>query len=251
LIKSDWYKKIWTLEAKKYSWVETTEGDVDFIIKALGLTGKERILDLACGFGRHSLSLARRGFSVTGVDITKEFIEDAKKEAKSNSLEVQFILADIRELDYKNEFDVVINISDGAIGYLENDEENLKIFDVIANSLRAGGKHLMEICSAEHAAKYLPKQSWYIGSNAVSLAEFIWDAKSRRMISKGYGITYGEIAQKPEPTDETSVQLYSKDELEKILQQRHMKIIGTYADYQGNEATDKQMRTIVCSEKYI
>jgi SAM-dependent methyltransferase len=248
-MESDWYKKIWTLEAKNYSWVETTEGDVDFIIKALGLTGKERILDLACGFGRHSLSLARRGFSVTGVDITKEFIEDARKEAKAHSLEAEFILADIRDLGYKNEFDVVINLSDGAIGYLENDEENLKIFDVIGNALRLGGKHFMEICSAEHAEKYLPKQSWYIGSSAVSLAEFNWDVKSRRILSKGYGIPYGQIAQKPEPFDETSVRLYSNVELENILQQRHMKIIRTYADYHGNAATDKEMRTIVCAEK--
>jgi len=57
------------LSAKDYPWTENTEHQVEFIIKKLELTGKERILDLACGFGRHCISFAQKGFSVTGVDI--------------------------------------------------------------------------------------------------------------------------------------------------------------------------------------
>ena len=56
----EWYKQIWTLDIKDQSWVEDTENQVDFIAKALNLSGKERILDLACGFGRHSLSFAKK-----------------------------------------------------------------------------------------------------------------------------------------------------------------------------------------------
>ena len=52
---------------KNLSWTEDTENQVDFIVQTLHLVGSERILDLACGFGRHSLYLARRGFQVTGV----------------------------------------------------------------------------------------------------------------------------------------------------------------------------------------
>lgn len=82
--KTDWYKHGWTLDVKNQSWVEDTENQIDFIIKTLNLTGKERILDLACGYGRHSLSFARKGYSVVGVDITPEYIDDANKIAKPN-----------------------------------------------------------------------------------------------------------------------------------------------------------------------
>ena len=58
---SDWYQKIWTLDIQDQSWVEDTERQVDFIVRKLNLTGKERIIDLACGFGRHSLELSSRG----------------------------------------------------------------------------------------------------------------------------------------------------------------------------------------------
>ncbi len=59
-----WYKEIWTLDIKNHSWTEETKSQVDFLIKTLGLTGGEKILDLACGFGRHSLEFARRGFDM-------------------------------------------------------------------------------------------------------------------------------------------------------------------------------------------
>lgn len=73
-MSSDWYRKIWSLDIRDQSWVEDTARQVDFLVKTLGLKGGERILDLACGFGRHGLELAQRGFSVTGVDITRNML---------------------------------------------------------------------------------------------------------------------------------------------------------------------------------
>lgn len=60
-MEKDWYKKIWTLDIQNISWVEDTKHQVDYLIDKLELKGNERILDLACGFGRHSLEFARRG----------------------------------------------------------------------------------------------------------------------------------------------------------------------------------------------
>ena len=104
-MEKDWYKKIWTL-------------------------------DLACGFGRHSLEFARRGYEVIGVDITKDYVEYANEQAEKEQLDASFIGTDIRALTFENEFDVVLNMADGAIGYLEDDEENKKIFAVVARALK-------------------------------------------------------------------------------------------------------------------
>ena len=76
-MKKDWYKKGWTMDIQNMSWVEDTKNEVDFLIDQLKLQGNEKILDLACGYGRHSLELARRGYDVTGIDITSEYIEYA------------------------------------------------------------------------------------------------------------------------------------------------------------------------------
>lgn len=248
-INPEWYK-YWSLDIKEQSWVEDTENQVDFIIKTLELTGKERILDLACGFGRHSLAFARRGFSVVGVDITEAFINDAIQNAKANSLSVDFILSDIRDLTFTSEFDVVLNLADGAIGYLENEEENLKLFDVVANALKPGGKHFMDICNAEHAEHFFPKRHWDIGTTTLSLPSFDWDKQNRRMLFADWTITFGEIVKRPDAIEPfSSTRLYSLSELEVILQQRNMRIVSSFSDYYGKEASYKELQLMVYSQK--
>ena len=237
----------WSLDIKNESWVEDTENQVEFIIDTLGLTGKERILDLACGFGRHSISLARRGYSVVGVDFTPCYIDDAIRTAKAESLDVEFVRSDFRDIKYNNEFDVVLNLADGAIGYLDTDEENAQMFDVISAALKPGGKHFMDICNAEHAELYFPKRHWDIGLRAVSLPEFDWDKERRRMLFTDCKIVFGEIAENPgTPTkDINGVRLYSKSELEIILNARNMKMRKTFSDYYGKEDYPKELQLMV------
>jgi SAM-dependent methyltransferase len=246
---SVWYKYGWSLDIKNQSWVEDTQNQVDFIIRTLGLTGKERILDLACGFGRHSLAFARRGYSVVGVDITKEYIEDATKTEEEEFLNTKFIHSDIRDINFQNEFDVVLNMADGAIGYLETDEENLKIFNVVSHALKSGGKHFMDICNAEHAEHYFPRLNWEAGEKALALAKFEWKPETRRMLYGEWDIPYGLPAQRPTIVTAYPIRLYSKAELESILQQRDMEIINTFSNYFGKEASYKELQLMIYSIK--
>ena len=245
----DWYKNVWTIDIKNESWVEDTENQVDFIIKTLALTGKEKILDLACGFGRHSLSFAKRGYSVVGVDITKEYINDAKSSAKNCSLNVEFICSDIRDINFANKFDVVLNLADGAVGYLESDEENLKIFDKISNALVSGGKHFMDLCNADHAELCFPRRGWEIGDKALALSLLEWDKDNRKMIYAGWNVPYGLPAQKPTFTEGDSYRLYSKSEIQEILNYRHMRIIETFSNYYGKKDSPQELQLLVYSQK--
>ena len=247
----DWYKKIWSLDIKGQSWTEDTENQTAFLIKTLELTGGERILDLACGYGRHALSFARKGFPVVGVDITQAYVEDARQTAKAEGLPADFIHGDIRELTFADAFDVVLNLADGAIGYLESDEENLKIFDVIARALKPGGKHFMDVVNAEHAEAFFPKRHWEAGEKALALAEFDWDRESRRMLYGGWDIPYGQPAQKPSVAVECPTRLYSLSELQTILERRDMRVMGAFSDYRGRPATYKELQLMVYSTKKV
>ena len=66
-------------------------------------------------------------------------------------MNAKFICQDIRTITFDKEFDVVLNMADGAIGYLEDDGENHKIFSVIAKALKNGGKHFMDIMNGSYA----------------------------------------------------------------------------------------------------
>ena len=246
---SDWYKNIWSLDIKNHSWVEATKQQVDFIIKTLDLRKDQRILDLACGFGRHSLELSRRGFQVVRADITKDYITDAENTAKKEDLSARFILSDIRDLKFNQEFDVVLNLADGAIGYLENDSENLKIFNVIADALKPGGKHFMDLCNAEYAKLHFPATSWEAGENALSLSSFEWNGEKKIMLYGGKTISYGEPLVKPEILRGDTIRLYSHDELDEILETRNMMIIQTYSNYYGKPETPKELQLMVYSIK--
>lgn len=230
-IDPQWYRKIWTLDITDQSWVEETGREVDFVIRALSLQGGERILDLGCGFGRHALELASRGYSVIGVDITLAYIQEACRRAAEQHLNAEFICADIRDVSFSAEFDVVINMADGAIGYLETDEENLKIFDVVANALKPGGKHLMYVCSRDYAEKHFPRRHWEVGEKSLALADFAWDSKTARMLYGGYSFRFGEPLSPPDVKFSSSTRLYSVSELCTIFAARGMRLRETFGDY--------------------
>ena len=250
MINPQWYKNGWTLDIKNQSWIENTQNQIEFIIKTLELNGNEKILDLACGFGRHSLYLSKLGYDVTGVDITQDYIVDAKNEAQKIGLKIQFIHDDIRKLNFNNEFDVVLNLADGAIGYLEDDEENIKIFDIVSKSLKKGGKHFMDICNAEYAKTHFPKRHWEIGSKSLSLPDFIWEEETKRMLYSQWEAEFGKILEKPkliEPVN--SIRLYTRNELENILENRNMKIVDTYSNYYGKKDSINELQLMVYSKK--
>lgn len=245
-----WYKKIWTLDIKNMSWVEETPSQVDFIRDALALTGKERVLDLACGFGRHSLELARRGCSVIGMDITKEYVDDANNSAQAEGLDARFYLGDIREVNYHDEFDVVLNLADGAIGYLENDAENEKIFQVAARALKSGGKHLIDICNGAYARKHFPKRHWVVGNNMISLADFDWDDEKSLMYYGDVQLAFGKELEKPSEFYSNPTRLYSVEELKNIYSSNAMKYLAYYGDFKKNQpGTDDIFQIQVIAQK--
>ena len=249
--KSDWYKYGWSLDIKEQSWTENTKEQVDFIEKMLELRGDEKILDLACGYGRHSLEFARRGYAVTGVDITKVYIEDARKCAKQENLNANFICEDIRNVSFCEQYDVVLNMADGAIGYLENDEENAKVFDVIAKALKPGGKSFMDIQSGDYADAHFPQQLWDAGEHGLTLSSFEWNPESRIMLYGQKDFAYGDKIYKPEMPCGNPTRLYTQKEIEEIMITQGMKVLSTYCDYCGTPASEKGFQLIVYSRKML
>lgn len=246
---SDWYKRCWSLDIKKQAWTENTAAEVSFLIQEMGLQGNERILDLACGYGRHALEFARRGYDVVGVDITKDYIDDARREAAKQNLSVRFLLADIREVAFANEFDVVLNMADGAIGYLENDAENLKVFDIVSKALKPGGFHFMDIMSADYADTHYPCKLWESGTHGITLSAFEWNPASSILLYRQNDFSFGEVLKKPDFEYGHPTRLYHSAEIDRIMAMRGMEPIRKYADYSGAAANVNGLQLMVLSRK--
>lgn len=246
-MKKDWYKKGWTMDIQNMSWVEDTKNEVDFLIDQLKLQGNEKILDLACGYGRHSLELARRGYDVTGIDITSEYIEYATEQVEKEGLKAKFLCMDIREVNMKEKFDVEINMADGAIGYLENDLENMKIFEVVSNALKIGGKHFMDIMNGSYAENHFPCKLWDKGEKCLTLSAFEWDKKSKIMLYGQVDYPYGEPLWRPEMKEGNPIRLYTISEISKIFSTLGMSVCKSYADYTGKPSSDNDIQLMVYS----
>src|SRR4029077_19125794 len=192
-VPPDWYRSGFPPETAQMPWADRTEAEVNRAIAMLRPEGGERVLDLACGIGRHSLELRRRGFEVVGVDISAELLEMAERDARGQSLEVSFVQADLRELDFRDEFDLVLSLNDGAVGYFETDEENSRTFEIVAQALRGGGGHLMQLPNVLHAEEHLPPKSWIGGESTLELSDHHWNAQDRYIEGSTVPIRFGEV----------------------------------------------------------
>jgi SAM-dependent methyltransferase len=226
-IPDDWYATAFDARSAEMAWTDRTGPEVDRVAKILQPRGDERVLDMACGSGRHSLELRRRGFSVVGADISPDLIEIARRDAAEEGLDVDFVLSDLRDLDFAEEFDLVLNLNDGAIGYLESDEENLRTFEVIARALRPGGRNLIQLPNVLYAKERLPQRSWIPAEGMIELVEHRWDKKSRRMEGKMVAARFGEVLDSLDGI-EFSQRLYSIDELRQIYASVGMELVTVY-----------------------
>jgi SAM-dependent methyltransferase len=137
---------------------QQTSAEVDFLEKQLGRKG--RILDVPCGFGRHSLELARRGHRVTGVDLSAEFIAEAREAARAAKLKAEFIEGDMRRLRLDGTFDGACCLGN-SFGYLEYDDM-IAFVRAVSGALKPGGRFVVETgCVAESLLPNLKERAWY------------------------------------------------------------------------------------------
>jgi len=112
----------------------------DFIENEIEFNKQSRILDIGCGTGRHSIELTKRGYKVTGVDLSDSQLERAKAKATEQNLRIDFHKHDARNLPFSQEFDLALMICEGAFPLMETDEMNYLILQNASKSLRNNGK---------------------------------------------------------------------------------------------------------------
>lgn len=140
---TQWYEELFKNYGKKYDqecFTQGTMGECDFIEKEIDFNKKLSILDLGCGTGRHSIELTRRGYSVTGLDLSQSMLDQAKRKADQENLMVRFMQGDARCLAFQDEFDLAIMLCEGGFSLMETDEMNYQILQQTRKAIKQGGK---------------------------------------------------------------------------------------------------------------
>jgi len=178
-----WYEELFENYASKYdeeAFTQGTIGECDFIEEEVNHLKSNKILDIGCGTGRHSIELAKRGYSMTGVDLSESQLGRAKEKAKEQGQEVDFQLRDARNLNFVQEFDLVIMLCEGAFPLMETDEMNYQILENAAKSLNSEGKLIFTTLNGLFPIFHSVKEFVNSGSKKGALSENTFDLMTFR-----------------------------------------------------------------------
>ncbi|TYS59529.1 class I SAM-dependent methyltransferase [Sutcliffiella horikoshii] len=214
--------------------------ELESLWKHIPLDGKGKILDLCCGSGRHSRWLANRSHQVTGIDLSLVLLEEARKASEKEA--IVYERADMREIAYKEEFDVVVNLFT-SFGYFDEDEENEKVLKKVYEALVPGGYFLFDFLNPS-----------FLKSNLIPFTTF----SEGDLIINQYRKVEGDCIVKrinvkdafSQRTYEERVKLYSYQVLRSMLERNGLQPIQVFGDYEGGSLCENNSpRTIFLCKK--
>jgi SAM-dependent methyltransferase len=139
---SRFFEEAWPTISRGLESEADAEAEVGWILDHVQPPAGGRVLDAPCGFGRHSLALARRGFDVTGVDLSETELGRANERARAAALPIQLVKQDMRDMEYAGEFDLALNLF-SSIGFFTDDEDRL-LLDRFCTGLKPGGAFVLD-----------------------------------------------------------------------------------------------------------
>lgn len=137
--------------------MERAEEDTEELVE-LTCIRNGRVLDLCCGPGRFSAAFARRGFEVTGVDVTTCLLNMAKQRAAVENMDIEWVLCDMREFVREEYYDLVLSMFT-SFGYFQEHEQNMKVLRNMRDSLRSDGKAVIDVMGKEILASIFRRVS--------------------------------------------------------------------------------------------
>lgn len=144
-MKKQWYETLFENYGEKYdneSFAQGTLGECDFIEKEISFNKSLKIIDIGCGTGRHSIELTKRGYTMTGIDLSESLLEKARAKAMQDGLQIEFLQHDARDLPFDKQFDVAIMMCEGGFPLMETDEMNYEILGNVSKSLKDKAKFI-------------------------------------------------------------------------------------------------------------
>ncbi len=217
-------------------------GEADFIIAKSGGQASGRILDIACGAGRHLVWLGPDAELAVGVDRSGDLLSEAQRQLARAGVAAMLVCADMRELPFEAEF-TCVTLLFTSFGYFATDRENLSVIAQSAAVLKSGGVFWLDYMNETHVRRTLVPFSRQSKGNLV--------IEQRRTITD-QGRVEKEIRITGENTQRClneSVKLYSREQVEEMFARCGLSIEGLWGDFQGHEQNSDSPRLIIMGRK--
>ena len=213
-----------------------------FIISQMPLQARRRILDIACGAGRHMVWFCSAAELTVGVDRSSELLAEAAIRLGSLSTRTELICADMRHLPFEAEFTCVALLFT-SFGYFPTDQENLAVIQQACRVLTSGGVFWLDYLNEPYLRKNLQPHTRHTdGRRIIEQHRKITDQgrveKRIRILTEGRERFINE-----------SVKLYSRQQIEQMFIRSGLAVHGLWGDFQGREHTDDSPALIIMGRK--
>lgn len=244
----EWWARIFNDDYVSTIPKATVRGDqrkVSFIEKSLALPDNALVLDLACGNGRHSVGMAKKGYRMVGIDLSLPMLAQAAELAQEENQNINFIHGDMRDLSFDKTFDAIFCMGT-SFGYFD-DEANAGVVQGVFRALKPGGSFLLETANRDHVVGQTPELTWFEGNGSICMEETAFDYKTSRLIVTRQLIMDGGR----QVQNDISIRVYSLHEINRMLSQTGFDV-GTVS---GHTATPgaffgpDSVRIFVCAKR--
>lgn len=237
-----WYKDWFGEEyLELYSHRDESEAEehVDFIERHLAGPRPRAVLDLACGAGRHTAALRRRGFRTLGLDLSLTLL------ARMRARGLPRVAGDMRRLPFTDgSFDWVLNFFT-SFGYFERERENFRVLEEIVRVLLTGGRFLIDLMNPATAVEHLSPTGVEPLEDGTAEVERWYDPASQRINKR---ITVRSAAEPPRTFLE-SVRLYQPEEVTIGLRWAGLEVDALFGNFQGDPYARDSERLILIGHK--
>lgn len=229
----DFFRRFWPRVAARVTSHRaggTAAEDVRSLIRLLRVRRGARILDVPCGYGRHAVELARRGFSVTGVDISSALLAQARKTAGQAGVRVEFRRGDMRRLAYRRQFDAVLNLFT-SFGYF-GDADDLRVLRNFHRALRPRGWLVLHLINRDWLVRH------YQPHARSRMGDFVVTERSRLDLATSLVITGWTVERGGRVwRNQSRLRVYSCHELLGMLKEAGFRDARGFADLRGKPLT--------------
>ncbi len=243
---SEWFKDWFETEEYLNVYRHRNESDaedlINLIINNISLPKSSEVLDMACGTGRHSILLAKKGYKVSAVDLSKNMLSVASGKAEKENLKINFIQSDLRNFTHSGRFNLIVNLFT-SFGYFESDKENFQILRTAYEHLKNDGYFVIDFFNKYFVEKNLIEESL----NKFDNTEIIQKRKidGLRVVKEISIKKNGHLKNFYE-----SVRMYNRDELIDELTKIGFAIEKTFGDFFGNKFDQlSSQRLIIIAKK--
>ncbi len=243
---AEWFKEWFNTKEYLFVYRNRNEADakklVDLILRNTYLQSGAKVLDMACGTGRHSILFAEKDFNVTAVDLSSNLLSVAKISAEETGVKINFIQSDLRHFSITTKFSLAVNLFT-SFGYFEDDEENYKIFRNAYNFLTAPGYFVLDYFNRHNIEQNLVSESVenIFGETIIQRRSILGDRVVKQILVRDNG---------SEKNYYESVRMFSKDELFSALLKCGFRINKYFGDSSGNAFDlERSPRIIIIAQK--